>query len=120
MSAATPDSTGRSFDRLVTAIGQAHAELAGQAARAVDSSLMLRNWLSGFYIAEYEQQGTDRPRYTDRLIERLSERLIQAGISRSETAGAATLPLILPDLPSDPGVADSRIAARAATEFLPT
>lgn len=84
MSAATPDSTGLSFDRLVTAIGQAHAELAGQAARAVNSSLTLRNWLIGFYIAEYEQQGTDRARYADRLIERLSERLIQAGISRSE------------------------------------
>lgn len=52
VSAATPDSTGLSFDRLVTAIGQAHAELAGQAARAVNSSLTLRNGLIGFYIAE--------------------------------------------------------------------
>jgi len=84
VSAVTSDSAALSFDRLVTAIGQAHAELAGQASRAVNASLTLRNWLIGFYIAEYEQQGTDRARYADKLIERLSQRLIQAGVSRSE------------------------------------
>src|SRR3954462_2087264 len=73
-----------SFDRLVESIRQAHAELAAQASRAVNASLTLRNWLIGFYIAEYEQQGTDRARYADKLIERLSQRLIQAGVSRSE------------------------------------
>ena len=73
-----------SFERLVTAIGQAHAELAAQASRAVNTSLTLRNWLIGCYIAEYEQQGTDRAQYGYKLIERLSERLIQAGVSRAE------------------------------------
>lgn len=73
-----------SFERLVTAIGQAHAELAAQASRAVNASLTLRNWLIGFHIAEYEQQGTDRAQYGDKLIERLSDRLNQAGVSRAE------------------------------------
>jgi predicted nuclease of restriction endonuclease-like (RecB) superfamily len=75
---------GRSFESLVLVIGQTHAELAAQAARAVNSSLTLRNWLIGRYIAEYEQKGTDRAQYGDRLIERLSNRLMQAGISRTE------------------------------------
>lgn len=74
----------RSFERLVAAIGQAHAELAAQASRAVNASLTLRNWLIGLHIAEYEQQGTDRAQYGDKLIERLSERLIQAGVTRAE------------------------------------
>ncbi|MHB8763377.1 MAG: DUF1016 N-terminal domain-containing protein, partial [Deferrisomatales bacterium] len=73
-----------SFERLVAAIGQAHAELAAQASRAVNTSLTLRNWLIGFHIAEYEQQGTDRAQYGDQLIERLSARLIRAGVSRAE------------------------------------
>lgn len=74
-----------SFERLVSAIGQAHAELTAQASRAVNSSLTLRNWLIGFHIAEYEQQGTDRAEYGDKLLERLSDRLVQAGVSRAES-----------------------------------
>lgn len=73
-----------SFERLVLTIGQAHAELASQASRSVNASLTLRNWLIGYHIAEYEQQGTDRALYGDKIIERLSERLIQAGVSRAE------------------------------------
>lgn len=69
---------------MVTVIGQAHAELVAQASRAVNSSLTLRNWLIGFHIAEYEQQGTDRAQYGDKLIEQLSDRLVQAGVSRAE------------------------------------
>ena len=84
MSVTTPDTSALSFERLVTAIGQAHAELAAQASRAVNSGLTLRNWLIGFHIAEYEQQGADRAQYGDTLIERLSDRLIQAGVSRAE------------------------------------
>ena len=81
---ATPSTPALSFERLVIAIGQAHAELAAQASRAVNTSLTLRNWLIGFHIAEYEQQGTDRAQYGDKLLDRLSDRLIQVGVSRAE------------------------------------
>lgn len=81
---AAPITSPLSFEHLVSAIGQAHAELAAQASRAVNTSLTLRNWLIGLHIAEYEQQGTDRAQYGDKLIERLSDRLIQAGVSRAE------------------------------------
>jgi len=81
---AAPSPSDRSFERLVAAIGHVHAELRAQASRAVNMSLTLRNWLIGLYIAEYEQHGTDRAVYGDNLIERLSERLMQAGVSRSE------------------------------------
>lgn len=80
----TPSTPSLSFERLVITIEQAHAELAAQASRAVNTSLTLRNWFIGCYIAEYEQQGTDRAQYGDKLIERLSERLMQAGVSRAE------------------------------------
>lgn len=81
---ATPDTPALSFERLVAVIGQAHTDLAAQASRAVNASLTLRNWLIGLHIAEYEQQGTDRAQYGDKLIERLSDRPIQVGVSRAE------------------------------------
>lgn len=65
-------------------IGQTHSDLAAQASRTVNVSLTLRNWLIGCYIAQYEQQGTDRAQYGDEFIERLADRLIQAGVSRAE------------------------------------
>ena len=48
--------------------------------RAVNLSLTLRNWLIGLYIAEYEQNGTDRAEYGARLLENLSSRLGIIGI----------------------------------------
>jgi hypothetical protein len=71
-----------SFEGLVTAIGQTHADLLARASRAVNASLTQRNWLIGRYIAEYEQKGTDRAQYGDMLIERLADRLIRRGVSR--------------------------------------
>jgi hypothetical protein len=79
-----PADRALSFERLVTAIGHAHAELAARASRATNASLSLRNWLIGLHIVDYEQRGTDHAEYGDRLIERLSRRLGQAGFSRTE------------------------------------
>ncbi len=47
-------------------------------------SLTLRNWMIGFYITEYEQNGADRANYGDRLLGRLSESLASKGVSRIE------------------------------------
>jgi len=42
------------FVQLVESIQNAHSGLTAQAGRAVNISLTLRNWLIGYYIAEYE------------------------------------------------------------------
>ena len=81
MSVTTPATPALSFERLVTAIGQAHAELTAQATRAVNASLTLRNWLIGFHIEEYERRGVDRQQYGEKLLDRLSESLIQQDLS---------------------------------------
>jgi predicted nuclease of restriction endonuclease-like (RecB) superfamily len=73
-----------SFQNLVKAIGQAHAELGAQASRAVNASLTLRNWLIGFQIEEYERRGVDRQQYGDKLLDRLAESLETAGVSRCD------------------------------------
>lgn len=84
LSAAGAATVALSFERLVTAIGQAHAELAAQASRAVNSGLTLRNWLIGLYIEEYERRGVDRQQYGEKLLDRLSESLNQQGVSRCD------------------------------------
>jgi predicted nuclease of restriction endonuclease-like (RecB) superfamily len=73
-----------SFDGLVASIQQVHVEMAARASRAVNRSLTLRNWLIGLYIAEYEQQGADRARYGEGLLDQLAARLVRAGVARAE------------------------------------
>jgi glycosyltransferase involved in cell wall biosynthesis len=60
------------FSVLTDAISRIDRELTAQAARAVNASLTLRNWLIGYYIAEYELHGADRAQYGERLLESLA------------------------------------------------
>ena len=72
------------FTELVSSIQSVHNELLGQAKRAVNISLTLRNWLIGCYIAEYEMRGADRAKYGDRLMDTLAETLTKQGVSRCD------------------------------------
>ena len=63
------------FDKLITNIEQVHRQLQASAANAVNQSLTIRNWLFGYYIVEFEQNGEDRATYGDKLIEKLAEKL---------------------------------------------
>ena len=45
-------------------------------------ALTLRNWLIGYRIVEFEQQGNDRAAYGQRLLPALAERLSAAGLKR--------------------------------------
>ena len=71
------------FTALVDAIRQVHEHLTAQAGRAVNVSLTLRNWLIGFYIAEFELHGADRAIYGERLLEELSSALRKVHVSSS-------------------------------------
>ena len=72
------------FADLVAAIQHTHTALVGQAVKAVNIGLTLRNWLMGYYIREYEQSGADRSAYGERLLETLARRLQQTGLQRVE------------------------------------
>jgi hypothetical protein len=72
------------FSELVKAIRAVDERLSAQAARAVNASLTIRNWLIGFQIQEYEQHGQDRATYGERLLELLAKELKAAGVSRTE------------------------------------
>lgn len=72
---------GLEFDKLLGLFEQTQVALQSQAARSVDIALVVRNWLFGWYIAEFEISGTDRAeQYGKRMIDRLSERLLSNGV----------------------------------------
>jgi hypothetical protein len=68
------------FNRLVTLIEAAHDHLWRRAAEAVNQALVIRNWLIGGYIVEYEQHGKDRAKYGDRLIRTLAGTFTKKGM----------------------------------------
>ena len=63
------------FERLVELCRRTHEETRRSAAHAIDRSLVVRNWLFGWYIVEYEQSGADRAEYGRRTLKKLSAAL---------------------------------------------
>lgn len=65
---------------LLNSIRDTHQWFAGQAARQIDTSLTLRNWIIGMYLVEYEQKGQDRAQYGQKLLSKVSASLRQTGM----------------------------------------
>jgi hypothetical protein len=63
------------FPRLVELVRDADDAAKGYAVSAVNRALVVRNWLVGRYIVEFEQHGADRAAYGERLLKRLSAAL---------------------------------------------
>lgn len=69
------------FGDLVKSIAQIHEQMAGQATKAVNISLTLRNWLMGMHIAEYELRGSDRAIYGESMMSELAKQLQKQKVS---------------------------------------
>jgi predicted nuclease of restriction endonuclease-like (RecB) superfamily len=65
---------------LITAIQKANSFFLSQIQKQVNTSFTLRNWLIGFYLAEYEQNGKDRADYGEQFYKKLSESLKNKGV----------------------------------------
>ncbi|MEI8188645.1 MAG: PDDEXK nuclease domain-containing protein [candidate division NC10 bacterium] len=63
------------YAQLLKAIDATSQHLVGRAAAAVNQALVIRNWLIGAYIVEFEQHGEDRAKYGARLLETLASDL---------------------------------------------
>jgi predicted nuclease of restriction endonuclease-like (RecB) superfamily len=68
------------YEQLVTAIDAATHSLLGRAAQAVNQALVLRNWLIGAHLVEFEQSGEDRARYGEQLLSNLAGDLRVKGL----------------------------------------
>lgn len=68
------------YAALVKAIQSATSQLQGRVATVANQALVLRNWLVGAYLIEFEQNGKGRAKYGARLLETLAEDLKAKGI----------------------------------------
>lgn len=69
------------FEQLATIITDTHRHLQQSAVKAVNQYQTVRNWLMGFYIVEFEQNGEDRAHYGEQLLKKLEQRISQKGLN---------------------------------------
>jgi predicted nuclease of restriction endonuclease-like (RecB) superfamily len=63
------------FNDLVSTIQQLHQQLQQSAVNAVNQMLTTRNWLVGYYIVEFEQNGKNRAEYGKSLLKSIAGNL---------------------------------------------
>ncbi len=63
------------FENLVSLIDKTHIALQSETIKAINRNLTIRNWLIGFYIVEFEQNGEDRAKYGEKLLQKVAERI---------------------------------------------
>ena len=63
------------FDKLIQKIENTHGFLQKKTLTALNINLTIRNWIIGFYIVEFEQQGSDRATYGKKLLDNMALRL---------------------------------------------
>jgi predicted nuclease of restriction endonuclease-like (RecB) superfamily len=69
------------LDHLINSIQSINTGLRDTAAKAINKCVTARNWLIGYYIVNYEQNGEDRAEYGERILQSLAERLDDEGLS---------------------------------------
>ncbi len=69
------------LDHLVNSILSVNTALRNTAAKAINKCVTARNWLIGYYIVNYEQNGEDKAEYGERILQSLAERLDDDGLS---------------------------------------
>lgn len=91
----------KDFQQLLSSIEQTHRHLQARAVNAINQMLTIRNWLIGYYIVEFEQNGEDRAKYGERLVDSLADELKTIkGIDRRSLFRYRTFYLFYPHLRS--------------------
>ena len=72
-----------SFEKLMYSIKEINARAGGMAKSAVNQLMTLRNWAIGYYIVEYEQDGSDRAEYGTNLLKNLEKQLSEKGLNET-------------------------------------
>ena len=72
-----------SFGELASAVQKLHESSYSSAVKAVNRIATVRNYVIGFYIVEYEQNGKDRAEYGSKLIKTLAEKIGRKGLNET-------------------------------------
>lgn len=62
------------FEILLNTIQKTHSVFQQNAVKAVNTYLTMRNWLMGYYIVEFQQNGEDRAKYGESLLMKIAEK----------------------------------------------
>ena len=97
------------YEQLVTAIDSASQALLSRAAKAVNQALVVRNWLIGAHLLEFEQSGQDRATYGERLLSNLAGDLKARGLQGLGISMLKNCRQFLPPLPRHSPITGWRI-----------
>ena len=86
------------FNDLSESIIQTHQSAQNTAIKAVNQMATLRNWLIGCYIVEYEQKGSDRAKYGERLLKCLEESVNTKGLNLTLFKNSRRFYLLYPQI----------------------
>ena len=70
----------QNFDQLIDNVYKTHYALQENTKKVINQNLIIRNWLVGYYIVEYEQNGEDRAKYGKQLIDIMSRSIRTKGL----------------------------------------
>lgn len=69
------------FELLASSIKNINLKAGNAAKSAVNQLMTLRNWAIGYYIVEYEQEGSDRAKYGSHLLKNLENQISEKGMN---------------------------------------
>lgn len=69
------------FEELEISVEKLNSVFEENITKAINKNITARNWLIGFYIVNYEQNGKDRASYGEKTLQKLSERLNKMSLS---------------------------------------
>lgn len=86
------------FELLVNTIQNTHNQLQQNMMKSINKHLTIRNWLVGFYIVEFEQNGSDRAKYGERLLTELAKAVNLKGLAETNPKLSRQFYLIYPQI----------------------
>jgi len=60
------------FGALIQQVEKINQVFTDNAAKAINRNLTARKWLTGFYIVNYEQNGSDRAKYGEKTLQKMA------------------------------------------------
>ena len=100
------------FDILVHRISVVEQVMLNEVVHAINVSLTVRNWLLGYYIVEFEQNGEDRAAYGQNLLKNLEQRLQKKGLTERRFREFRKFYLTYPQLESEISESETETAKK--------
>ena len=85
------------FPQLSNNIQLTHNLLQNNAMRAINQNITARNWLVGYWIVEFEQNGEDRAKYGDKLLSELAKAIHIKGMGTTILSQCRKFYLVYPE-----------------------